>query len=148
MRDKSNLMPNPEIEEFAKLLVHQVRDWAISGCDISLRSNAAGPRAKRWKEAAKGDSESFAKVIIPDVVDNTIFELLRAIDEGLLKISFTASNGKQVNLWEDGELAGMYAGGDWPSQYSKERFIDDCSDLRPKTPSNSSSRPGRQPSKS
>ena len=123
-------MPNPEIEEFAKMLVQEVRDSAIRGCEVSLRPNAADPIAKRWKEAAAGDPESFAKVIIPDVVDNTVFELLRAIDEGLFKISFTASNGKQVDLWKDGELAGMYAGGDWPMKYSKERFIDDFSDLR------------------
>ena len=47
-------MPSPEIEEFAKLLVQQVRDVAIGDCDVALRPNAAGPVFKRWKEAAQG----------------------------------------------------------------------------------------------
>ena len=123
-------MPDQEVEEFAKLLVQEVRDSAIRSCEVLLRPNAAGPTAKRWKEAAAGNSESFAKTIIPDVVDDTIFELLRAIDEGHLKLSFTDSSGNQVDLCANGELAGWYAGGDWPMQYSKERFTDDFSDLR------------------
>ena len=126
-------MPNPEIEEFAKILVREVRDCAIRSCDVPLRPNAAGPMGKRWKEAAARDPEVFAKVIIPDVVDVTVFELLRTIDEGLLKLSFTASKGEKVDLTVDGlsELAGWYAGiPGWRSMYSKERFIDDYSDLR------------------
>ena len=133
MRDKSNLMLNPEIEEFAKMLVQEVRDSAISSCDVLLRPNAAGPTAKRWKEAAAGDPESFAKVIIPDVVDDTVFQLLQAIDGELVKLSFTASNGKTVDLTAEGlsELAGWYVGiPGWRSMYSQERFIDDYSDLR------------------
>jgi hypothetical protein len=127
-------MPNPEIEEFAKILVQQVRDAAIRSSDRALRAQAVDPVAKRWKEAAHaGDAESFAKVIIPDVVDDTVFQLLRALDQGLLKLSFTASNGKKLDLTADGlgELGGWYAGiPGWRSTFSKERFIDDYSDLR------------------
>ena len=125
-------MPNPEIEEFAKMLVQEVRDSAIRGCEVSLRPNAADPIAKRWKEAAAGDPESFAKVIIPDVVDDTVFQLLQAIDGGLLTLSFTASNGKKVDLTADGlgELAGWYLGiPGWRSMYSTERFTDYYSGL-------------------
>ena len=126
-------MTNPEIEEFAKVLVQQVRDAAIRSCDSSLRPNATHSIAKRWKEAAAGDPESFAKVIIPDVVDDTVFQLLQAIDGELVKLSFTASNGKTVDLTAEGlgELGGWYAGiPGWRSMYSHERFTDDYSDLR------------------
>ena len=124
-------MPSPEIEEFAKLLVEKVRDAAIRSSDAVLPPNTDHAVAKRWREAGRnGDLKSIASVVIPDVVDDTIFYLLHAIDEGLLKLSFAASNGKQVDLYKDGELAGWYAGDDWPMKYSKERFIDDFSDLR------------------
>ena len=71
-------------------------------------------------------------MVIPDTVDETVFHLLRAIDQGLLKLSFTAANGKKVDLPTDGlgELAGWYMGsGGWRSLHSKERFVDDFSDL-------------------
>jgi hypothetical protein len=126
-------VPNLEIEEFAKTLVQQVRDAAIKSCDGALQPNAAYPVAKRWKEAGLGGNlESIASVVIADTVDETVFHLLRAIDQGLLKLSFTASNGKEVDLPVDGlsELAGWYVGsGGWRALYSKERFIDDFSDL-------------------
>ena len=120
-----------EIEEFAKILVEKVRDAAIQSNDRSL--SAEHVVSKRWKEAAtNGPPEAFAKVLIPDIVDDTIFYLLHAIDDGLLKLSFTASDGKTVNLTTEGlsELAGWYMGsGGWRAQYAKERFVDDFSDL-------------------
>lgn len=77
--------------------------------------------------------DEVARVVIPDIVDETLFQLLRALDEGLLKLSFNSSNGEAVGLTEDGmdELAGWYMGvPGWRSTYSKERFVDDFSDLR------------------
>ena len=125
-------MPSPEIEEFAKLLVNHVRDASIQSSDNIL--DATHVIAKRWRSAGRhGDLKSIAKTLIPDIVDNTIFNLLDAIDNGALKISFKASNGKVVNLPEDGlwELAGWYMGSDsWREKYSKERFTDDFSDLK------------------
>jgi hypothetical protein len=130
---ETKFMPNAEIEEFAKKLVQQVRDAAIKSCDGALRPNAAYPVAKRWKGTARdGGLESIVGVVVPDTVDETVFHLLRAIDQGLLKLSFTAANGKKVDLPTDGlgELAGWYMGsGGWRSLYSQERFVDDFSDL-------------------
>ena len=81
-----------------------------------------------------GDVKAISKILIPDIVDDTIFHLLHAIDQGVLRLSFTASNGKTVNLPEDGlsELAGWYMGTNdgWRGTYSKERFVDDFSDLK------------------
>ena len=124
----------PEIEEFAKILVEQVRDASIQSNDMALRSTAASPVAKRWAKAASEEAHlDFARVMIPDIVDETLFHLLQAVDEGFLRIAFTASNGKVVDLTTQGrgELSGWYMGsGGWREMYSKERFVDDFSDLR------------------
>jgi hypothetical protein len=126
-------MPIPEIEEFARILTKEVRDAAIRSTDRSLRVDAPDPVAKRWKAAA-GDRnlESIASMVAPDIVDDTIFHLLRAIDQELLQLSFTASNGKTVNLSKEGlgELGGWYMGSPgWRAKYSTERFVDDLADL-------------------
>jgi|ERR1700722_13165837 len=129
-------MPNPEIEEFARILVQKVRDTAIQSCDMRLRQTAASATAKRWREAAgSGTPEAFAKMVIPDIVDETLASLLLAIDQQLLRLSFTASTGKSVDLVTEGlgELSGWYkGGGGWCEKYSNERFVDDFSDLNPK----------------
>lgn len=117
-------MPKPEIEEFARILVREVRDAAIQCSDRCLNPQAIHAIAKRWRESARaGQLEPIAKAIIPDVVDNTIFYLLHAIDEGSLQLSFTASNGKTVNLTKEGldELGGWYMG-EWRETLTKERF--------------------------
>jgi hypothetical protein len=128
-------MPNPEILEFAKTLVQHVRDAAIQSCDTTVRGKAGHLITQRWRKAAAshGDLDSIAEVLIPDIVDDTLFHLLRAIDQELLRLSFTASDGKTVDLPEDGygELAGWYVGSEgWREMYSKKRFVDYTSDLK------------------
>lgn len=123
-------MPSPEIEEFARLLVKHVRDESIRSCD-DVR-DAQHVIAKRWRNAIRhGDIKSIAKIIIPDIVDETVFQLLNAIDQGLLNLTYKASDGKVVNLAKEGlsELAGWYSGS-WREMYSTERFVDDFSDLK------------------
>jgi hypothetical protein len=126
-------MLTPEIEEFAKLLVQQVRDEAVQNCDMQLRADANSPVAKRWRSAQNSGEQGIREVMIADCVDKAVSSLLRAIDQGGLLISFTASNGKTINLSEEGlgELCGWYNGsGGWRAMYSKERFVDDYSDLK------------------
>jgi len=127
-------MPSPEIEEFAKILAEKVRDVAIQSCDREFHPNAGSPVAKRWKEAAQNATpDEFARLLIPDVVDSTMFHLLHAIDEGFLKLLYSASNGKGVDLNTEGlgELAGWWGGGSggWLAKYAKERFVDNVGDL-------------------
>jgi len=127
-------MPSPEIEECARILVEKVRDASIKSCDRRFQENATSPAAKRWKEMARSATpEEFRKVLIADIVDDAISSVLYAVDDGLLKISFSASSGKVVDLNSEGlgELAGWYTGSDgWRAIYAKERFVDHVADLK------------------
>lgn len=124
-------MLKEEIIEFAKLLIQNVRDSSIKSGDVQLHTNNLNsPIAKRWHDAKiNGEIEHLEEMIISDSIDNTIFYLLNAIDEGLLNLSFKASNGKEVNLSTDGlgELSGWYMG-EWRSKYTTERCFDDLAD--------------------
>jgi hypothetical protein len=125
-------MPSPEISEFAELLLRDVRYQAIVSCDNLLDPGANNVISNMWRsKIAAGLSEELATTMIPDCIDQTIFFLLHAIDEGLLRLSFVASNGSVVDLKTDGEgeMAGCYADGSWRAIYSKERFVDYFSDL-------------------
>jgi hypothetical protein len=118
------------IEELGELLVRHVRDVAIRSCDLQLTPQSDTPVAKRWRQAALASGGAVPPhVLIPDCVDEAILAFLRAIDQGLLRLSFTATSGETVDLREasGGELAGRYGG--WRAKYSKERFADDVADL-------------------
>jgi len=70
-------------------------------------------------------------VLIPDSVDAAIYFLLKAIDDGVLRLMVVDSSGKEIDLNEDGsgELAGWYVGPDgWRDQYSTERLVDSGDD--------------------
>ena len=73
------------------------------------------------------------RTVIPDCVDETIFYLLRALDEGVLRLSYADdASGEVVDLTEAGlsELAGWFMGrGGWRAQYSEQRFVDDFGEL-------------------
>lgn len=123
-------MPSLEIEEFAKTLVQQVRDAAIRNCDALLQPQAGSPVARRWKGLAAGPSD--IRTVIPDAVDEAVFGVLQAIDQGVLRLKYVSSSGRDVDLTEEGqgELSGWYMGsGGWRAMYSGERFVDDFADL-------------------
>lgn len=125
-------MPKAEIEELGKLLVQQVRDAAIRSCDQLLQPGAGSPKAMRWREAMASKCAEWPAVTIPDCVDEALFFLLNAIDQGLLPLALVTKDGKTVNLAEEGlgELAGWYMmSGGWRADYSTERFVDDFADL-------------------
>ncbi len=125
-------MTQEEITEFAKLLVRNVRDAAIRSADNQLYAdNMNSPIAKRWRNARDvGNIDEFGEDIIVDTVDDTIFYFLLAIDEGLLSLSFTTPEGKDIALTSDiiGELGGWYMG-EWRSKYSSERCSNDLDGL-------------------
>lgn len=123
-------MISKEMEEFARLLIQEVRDTAIRNCDGLLMPQAGSRVASRFKAVAEkgGDVRS----VLPDVIDQTVFCLLHAMDQGSLQLRFVSSSGREVNLTTEGEgeLSGWYAGsGGWRAKYSEERFFDDTADL-------------------
>ena len=127
-------MGKHEIEEFAAALVANIRDAAVRSCDAILQPNANSPVAARWRKAAGVGGAVPPDVVIPDCVDEVVFHLLNAIDQGVIRLSFQSSTGTVVDLGEEwlGELAGWYmCSGGWRSRYSKERFVDDFADLAP-----------------
>lgn len=121
-------MSKQVIEEFAKLVMENVRDYAIKSADVQLHAtNLKSPIAKRWNEKLKDSNKEFAEMLIADSVDQALFYLFEAIDNGALNIIFTSKSGESINLTNDGlgELSGWFMG-DWRMKYSNERFFDDA----------------------
>jgi len=123
-------MDSGEIVEFSKTLIKDVRDMAIRSCDVQLHAISKdivrSPIAKKYQELANTkDIQKFGEALIADAVDDTIFYLFHAIDNGIINVSITASNGKLINLTKEGlgELAGWYIG-EWREKYSEERCND------------------------
>ena len=125
-------MPRRAIEEFGELLVRHVRDVAIQSCDMQLLPHSQTPTAKRWRRAAiPFNGKVPPHVLIPDCVDEAIFAFLRAIDQGLLRLSFTTENGETVDLAKEGrgELAAKYMAPDgWRAKYSEKRVNESLID--------------------
>ncbi|HRW54747.1 MAG TPA: hypothetical protein P5081_17905 [Phycisphaerae bacterium] len=128
-----NMWLNADVEEFIQILIQQVRDASIESNDARLRPQYRGPTSIRWKESlANGSPESLLRTVIPDIVDETIGTLLWAIDEGSLKLSYTASSGRLVDLNASGlgELVGWYMGKpNFRERFAKQRFWDNFPDV-------------------
>jgi hypothetical protein len=122
-----------ELERFARLLMGLVRDRAIGECDRLAQGSVRGPSGKRWQDviSQKSPQDALAE-LIPEIVDQTLFQLLDAIDNGALPLHWQGEDGSVEPLSEVGlnEMAGWVAGGDWPHEYSKKRRHDYFSDLR------------------
>jgi hypothetical protein len=121
-------MSNQAISAFAEALVQLVRDRAIRGCCVFVDSGAKSSFGRRWREVLKdADLNQVKDVIIPDCVDDAIFYLLHAIDNGELRLTFTAPDGEKADLTEDGlgELAGWYVGEEsWRQLFSNEKISE------------------------
>jgi len=121
-------MQGSKTDVFAEALVRLVRDCAIRNCRARLKPDTRSPIGKCWVSAVSGNNlEQIGDVIVPDCIDEAIFCLLNAIDEGSLKLMFTGPDDQKVDLSVDGlgELAGWYMGGEsWRERFSQERIND------------------------
>lgn len=120
-------MPSKEIEEFARKLVQAVRDRGVQASDMKMHPRAKTVTARRWQAAGATDPDGPPKVVVPDAVDETVFALLTAIDQGVLRLQYVTDEGKVIDLSHEGlgELGGWYLGPDgWRDQYSEQRFFE------------------------
>jgi hypothetical protein len=103
------------VKEFASDIIRNVRDRAVRNCDMLMALKNATAR-----EALT--------TLLPDIVDETIFALLDAIDNGVLRLTYASSAGDSIDLTDSalGEMAGWFMGNDgWRNHYCQERFFDD-----------------------
>jgi hypothetical protein len=116
-----------ELDEFARQLMQVVRDRAVVACDALIAAAIAGPQGDNWRRVGQPASEAL-QALMPDVVDQVLFELLSAIDSGKLPMSWRDSSGAQQDVEDLGssETAGwlMMGAGGWRDRYSMQRFND------------------------
>lgn len=122
-------MSEDNVEIFAEKLVRYVRDQAIQNCAMRLDPESKSPISKHWISALSRNSmDAVRDVVIPDCVDEAVFCLLNAIDNGELRLLFAAPDGRVVDLEDEGlwEMAGRYVEEDeegWCVKYSKEKVV-------------------------
>jgi hypothetical protein len=122
-----------ELDEFARRLMQLVRDRAVVACDALIAGGIAGPQGDNWRELGRPVGEAL-QALVPDVVDQVLFEFLAAIDGGELPMSWRDSSGAQQDMEDLGssEMAGwlMMGAGGWRDRYSMQRFNDYTAGLR------------------
>ncbi len=119
-----------ELLSFGERLVRFVRDEAIATCDRLADGQMRGVRGERWASTLSDDAcRRAATQIIPDVVDEALFRLGLAIDNGDLPLGWRASDGSFVGLEElaGQEVAGWLApgAGGWIEEFARERSSSD-----------------------
>jgi hypothetical protein len=122
------------LDRFAERLIRLVRDRAIIACDQLISGEASGPLADRWREiASTDDARESIEALIPDIVEQTLFQLCDALDNGQLPLGWRRDDGSCVPLEElgQGEMAGwiMMGAGGWVARFSQERFTDAFANL-------------------
>lgn len=123
-----------DLASFAEAVMEKVRDRAIVACDRLASGAMVGPDGIRWSQcAASADARNAIHELIPDVVDQVLFELLNAADNLELPLGWSRPDGSFVGLSDlgSGEMAGWLMGSPgWRHKYSRQRFFDPLSGLR------------------
>lgn len=124
---------DPDLQKFVETLMHHVRDRAIDTCDRLVAGKTGGRIADRWQEVLRNsDARSALTELIPDIVDEVLFELLDKADNDVLQLGWRRGNGDWVSLSDlgSGEMAGWLMGSDgWRESFSEKRFNDYLADV-------------------
>ncbi len=123
-----------ELQEFAERLVRLVRDRSIVACDRLATGESRGVLGERWHDVLVSDVARHAlTALIPDIVDQVLFELLNAVDNGDLPLGWRGADHSFVALEEIGygEMSGwlMMGAGGWLERLSTQRFFDPHANL-------------------
>ena len=128
------MMSPSELEQFAEQLMRYVRDRAIVALDHQAAGEMQGRSRASWVDLIKDDdARKLVDELIPDAVDQALFELLNALDNEELRLAWYTSDGSCVSLEELGlgEMGGWFMGsGGWRQQFSKERAEDRFKDVQ------------------
>ena len=126
---------NEELSRFAELLIKSVRDPAIEACDRLAAGKMRGPNGNRWGTLLTDDqARRSIRELIPDIVDQTIFEFLDAADNAQLPVAWQCKDGSFCLLDDlgQGEMCGWLMGSPgWRHEYSSKRFFDPLANLKP-----------------
>lgn len=79
------------LENFAVDMV-EIRDTTIDSVVFMTEPSYKGPRRERWRNALEGADVDEIRRVLVDVVDETIFHVLDAIDNGQLKLYVVDGN--------------------------------------------------------
>jgi hypothetical protein len=113
-----------EIDEFGEKIIHLVRDSAISSLDVLKNDFSKDPARIKLNAYDNRVVNAVLDIVISEIVDETVFKLLAAIDGGDLKMFFRSSDGAMHDLEEVGmgELGGWLSGEDgWIENFSQYR---------------------------
>jgi hypothetical protein len=122
-------MMNKTVEYFARLLMQEVRDRAIEGCEAVVQGKRSGPLSGPTYERVKKLSPADRDVVltlIPFVVDATLHELLSTLeaDENLTLLIRTEGDPTPRNLVEEC-IESLYGSlWDWIEKFSKKPHYD------------------------
>ena len=118
-----------ELRQFAERFVQLVIDRAIAACDRLAAGEVRGALGERWHNVmADADAHHALIALIPDIVDQALFEFLNAVDNGELPLAWRRADRSFVALEElgKGEMGGwlMMGAGGWLEQCSTQRYFD------------------------
>ncbi len=109
------------LDEFAKKLIERVRDDTIAGAGVLENARTRAPIRSHLTEFDQDCVNKALELLIPKIVDKTIFRLLNSADGGGIRLLYVADDGVTCDLEEEGmgELAGWLWGEDgWIASYS------------------------------
>jgi hypothetical protein len=118
-----------ELQRFAELLMSQVRDQAISNGDVYAAGRIGGTVGEHWKRVLADPACRDAMLeLLPEVVDEVLFQFLNALDSGDLNLGWRREDGSWADLYDlgDSNLAGDFVrpGDGWRARYSQQRVTE------------------------
>lgn len=111
-----------EIDEFGEKLVRFVRDPVIEAAEVLKNRLSKGPTRQKLNAYDAATVSAVLDIVVPEMVDDTIFHLMRAIDFGDIRLSYRSDADRDFDLEEIGmqELHGWLFGDEsWIHRFSK-----------------------------
>ena len=103
---------NEALEEFGRKLVQHVRDDTIISNEVLKNPWSRDPTRLKLNALDRKCVAAVLDLVIPEIVDDTLFCLLRAIDDGRIRLTYVPDEGESLDLsaGSHGELPGWLWG--------------------------------------